>query len=185
MRVEFIGRPALKRPSCELLIDPDFIYDLLVNKQSPDAVWKAWIHESVHARAPFRADWRSETAPHLGYEEALTEFFARAVMRRAGLSRSGEGYDYYAQSFSVLARAMGVGDEDLARGLFAFPVGAVRENFLAVVERLRSENDAQPLSEDQRQRLQELADEVFATSNHARHFNLWDGVKLWLRIQSL
>jgi len=66
-----------------------------------------------------------------------------------------------------------------------YPPGAVRTNFSAVVDQVRRNSGAKPLTDHQRQKLQEAADDVFGRPNAGRSSGVWDAFTLLVRWRAI
>ncbi|MFN3652216.1 MAG: hypothetical protein ACK47B_21775 [Armatimonadota bacterium] len=151
----------VKRASCDLRIDPNYLRRSL--ERRPDGVIRTWVHESMHARAPFQPSLSFEYTAYKGYEEGVVEGLARIITReKAGMLPSYGAYGHYVRSYELLAEQIGTGLETLLRELWKARPGEVRMQLLGAVDRLRQEKGAQPLTPEQRQNIQAVADELFA-----------------------
>lgn len=173
-----------KHPNCDLRIDLNFLHDALAI-DAPDAVWKTWAHESIHARQAFAVDYLDEFERFNGYEDGLAEVLARQVAARAGLTRIEESYDYFVQAYGVLARAAGVGLDDLARRAWMHPPGKLREALPQVVDSLRVQAGAKPLTQAKRQIMRDTADELFAREHALRLTSVFTAVRNFARWKAI
>jgi hypothetical protein len=129
---------------------------------APDAVFRTWVHESLHARQPVAIGGEAAVQ---GYEEGMVEGLTRRVLERyAGLARIGGSFEYYVAGYETLADVFGVDAEQLWRRLWAAPRGDVRARLPAAVQELRHTAGGGTLSVEQLNRLEGVAEAVFQTT---------------------
>jgi hypothetical protein len=158
-RGPWLGR---KDPDCTLLIAGDAMRQVILRQAQPDATFRTWVHESLHARLPYAAGAGTEYRAAPGYEEGVAEGLARLVVHAgAGVPAVAGSFDYYVRAYAVLAQSIGVEAAVLWRALWEYSAGAVRAALPSVVDRLRRASMGQGLDRAQRARLQGIADQVF------------------------
>jgi hypothetical protein len=150
-----------KTPGCELLLSAVHLQEL-IEEASSDDVFRAWIHESLHARQPFALGSRAEYRDHRGYEEGLVEGLTRQVTSQlANITPRDQPFSYWVAVYAALAEIIGVRVNALWRSLWTYPAGDVRSHFVEVVERLRFASGHAGLSGRQVALLQLRADSMF------------------------
>ncbi|MBA2447675.1 MAG: hypothetical protein H0V51_06585 [Chloroflexi bacterium] len=162
--VESFGRTWLgrKAPNCLLLIDGDVLRSAVRSRQSPDEVFRTWVHESLHGRAPFVLSDVRRHYETRGYEEGLVEGLARVITRdRAGMDIVEGPYTHYVRAYEALASVVGIEVEDLWRTLWHHPAGVVRDAFVGAVDEEWNRAIGLRLSRSQEARLLAVADRMF------------------------
>ena len=148
-----------------------------------DRVFRAWLHESLHARGPalpVPATRHAEYPQWPGYEEGLADGLARvATAAKAGMPEEESAYDYFVEAYRALGQAGGGDVERLWRALWHHPQGEVRANFVAAVEQTRQERTSSRLEPRQRSRLMAVADRVFAAGHQRDRPDPAVLVRLW------
>ncbi len=187
VRVEAAGRgwAGRKHPDCTIILDALVLRHSLRILDCPDAVLQTWVHESIHARQPYRVTAPSEHRDLRGYEEGLAEGLARLILQaKAGVKIFGGGFEYYVVAYRGLAEALGVGVEQLWRELWRYPTGQVRAGFSDVVRRLYETRAGQQLTPVRRRRLQVLADSQFQTARAGHDADASQIAELWKAVLS-
>lgn len=165
IRLRRIGALGLKRPTCELEIDALDLRRALTSAHSPDEVIETWIHESAHARVtPWAANYRTEADTWRGYEEGLAEGCAKLIGYLGALSTSGTPYERYRAGYDRLVLALDTNRESLYRHLWPHHPGTVRQSFTDTVDDLYHQRRRRHLTLDERRDVQDLADEIFDSS---------------------
>jgi hypothetical protein len=148
-----------------------------------DRLFRAWLHESLHARGPalpVPATRHAEYPEWPGYEEGLADGLARvATAAKAGLPEEESAYDYLVEAYRALGRVGGIDVERLWRALWHHPQGEVRAHFVAAVEQMRQERASSRLEPRQRSRLIAVADRVFAAGHQRDRPDPAVLVRLW------
>jgi hypothetical protein len=168
----------LKRASCEIVLGRSHLIQSLSRRGNPDAVFKTWLHESLHARAPFshNREPMAEYRPHPGYEEGLVDGLVRVIgLNLAGLSFASE-YEDYVMAYERLANALEITPISLWRALWRYPFGEVREALCDEVEHVWYTRRRATASRD---RFQRVADQVFARFGRLPRFTEADLDALW------
>ncbi len=149
-----------KTHTCDLIVAVRYLISMLRPGGKADSVFRTWVHESVHARAPFPASfYEDEWRQWKGYEEGLAEGLARLITRdKARMDPLSFAYDGYVRAYRSLARSLGVSVELLWTLLYAHRNGRVRAALPEVVRRIRFE---QGTAEPDPRRLLSTADRVF------------------------
>jgi hypothetical protein len=152
-----------KVPDCTLLLAGDSLHQLLRSDAAPDAIFRTWVHESIHARQPYVPGARVEQRSARGYEEGMVEGLARFVtQQKAGMHPAGSSYAYYVQAYAALGRILNLEVEALWSRLWHYPTGNVRAAFVATVDDCCGV--ALGLTGAHHRRLQTVADTVFCSS---------------------
>lgn len=169
---------ACKRSNCDLRIDPRWLYDILVTHNCPGALWQTWVHEAIHARAPFFVDWKLELAPYQGYEDGFAEMLAQNfTMVQARLPILSGSYDYYVEAYKMLVRASGADEQTLWRALYKCPPGTIRNQLPTSLER----SSGRSFSNEQKDEILALADSMFASTNWNRKTSLLTASESYIR----
>lgn len=145
-----------------LLFAADVMQILLQNERGADRILSAWVHESLHARAPFAGDARTEYQRTRGYEEGLVAGLTDLILRAHDISSGPATFEYYVTAYRVLARTLGVEVEDLWRRLWRQAPGTLRAGLVEIV------TDVLAIDHRQQVRFAALADVVFASQRTAR-----------------
>jgi hypothetical protein len=158
------GWAGQKLPSCVLRFGGHAFGLILRVDDRPDAIFKTWVHESLHGRQPYSPGARAEYSLRRGYEEGLVEGLARLLTRDgAGMDIPETSYNYYVVGYQTLAAVADVDLEQLWRVLWQQPAGRVRTVFARTVADLRRERRGQALTPNQAARLRSVGDQVFQT----------------------
>jgi hypothetical protein len=165
-----------KSEDCDLLLSREWLFEALL-EHHPDSVFRTWVHESIHARAPFRSDWRLEYQYTPGYEEGVAEGLAQIATKQCAqmTPRAGVGEPFYV-AYECLASALGQETESLLRHLWQFQCGEVRGSTLGLIFDTMSETN---ITEDQTRRIIDVADDLFSRArlleapNRLAMFQLW------------
>lgn len=170
VRLEFALDPptGLKRASCDLVLFPQTMEFWIRKLGVPDMVFKAWVHESLHARQPFAPGYRQEHHSVPGFEEGMVEGLSRLIVRdRVGHQVPDRSYEFYVRAYRTLASAAGLEIEALWRQLWSFPPGRVSEAFTEVVAGEYEAAHGRILTGRQRVQLRARAMIVFARQRQA------------------
>ncbi len=101
-----VGWAGQKTPSSILRLSGRFLDQALRLDRRPEAIFKTWVHESLHARQSYAPDVATEYSLRRGYEEGMVEGLARVLTRdRAGIDPPGTSYNYYVAAYRSLAMA--------------------------------------------------------------------------------
>jgi hypothetical protein len=187
VRVEAVGRgwAGRKHPDCTITIDALVLHHNLRVLNCPDTALQTWVHESLHARQPYRVTAPSEHQALRGYEEGLVEGLARLILQaKAGIKALGGGFEYYVVAYTGLAGALEVSDEQLWRELWRYPTGQVRAGLPEVVQRLFERRTGRQFTPVLRRRLQALADSQFQTARAGHDADATGLAELWKAVLS-
>jgi len=163
----------------QLDIGYEALHRYLYATPNPSMILHGWIHDSVHTRLPWASQYKVEFTGHTGYEDGLAEALSRhIVVDQARLWLLDESVNtYHVLGYRTLAQAAGVGELDLLRAAFRHSPGAVRENFVAIVNRVRGAAGGPPIRDPERFR--RVADEVFKVGNEGMEIASLTWSKLW------
>ena len=154
-------------PDCRVQLDAARLRRSI--EELADDIIRTWVHESLHARLPFSPRHVQESRLTRGYEEGMVEGLARALTGDvSGMEIREHAYEYYVSVYRALADALGIDTGRLLRSLWQVAPGEVRAAFVDRVVRLALEAGRPPLASAQRERLQALADTMFASSRGER-----------------
>lgn len=169
------GPSGQKLPNSVLVLVGERMQERLRVRAGADAVFRTWVHESIHARQEYVATASIEYRRFRGYEEGLVEGLTRAVLRQVGIRTLEAQYDYYVAAYGALANVLGCEAEALWRFLWRYPTGGVRTAFTGAVETLlRME-----LREASRQRLSGIADTLFGSDRNTGRADETVLIRLW------
>ena len=159
-----VGRNAVKLEECSLILSSSYLRLLPRLYSTLDPAFRTWLHESIHARQPYYADWRVEFESWEGYEEGLADGMANVLCSWADATIP-ETRDYvaYVQAYRGLAAILHLPEWALLRRLWYFPTGQVREGFPTVVDEQYRQLTGRGLTVDAVTRLRSTADTLFAT----------------------
>jgi hypothetical protein len=150
-----------KSRDCTLLLAGDGLRYTLRALGQPDAAWRTWVHESLHARQAYSPTAGDEYRLAPGYEEGLAESLVRLVVQdKASIALVEGRFEYYVQAYRTLARAVELDPEELWRTLWQHAPGEVREAFTGAVERLRRADARPGLTASQQAGLLGVADQL-------------------------
>jgi hypothetical protein len=156
-----------KHPSCVLELDL-FVIEQDLRLGQSDVVFRTWVHESVHGRAPFAGPFE---AGRRGYEEGLVEGITEHVVGGlAGVEVGSPGYTYYVAAYRALAVTIGVEAESLWHELWHHPTGRVRWALPGVVAAVTGRAAG---------RLLTMADQLFADQRAAWSPNPTELARSW------
>jgi hypothetical protein len=151
-----------KDPACTLFLSATALRRNLRLAQ-PNAVFRTWIHESLHARQPYAAGYAEEYRRTPGYEEGLVEGLSRELLLAVGgFVDVGGSFDYYVTAWQTLARLMSVPVYAVWQRLWTEPPGRVRANFAAAVNDLQQRQGKPVVSGVGLARLAAIADTLFS-----------------------
>ena len=169
-----------KTPQCDVQISGPRLGDFLDTFHAPDKGLRTWVHESLHARAPFTRDYSRGYNPRRGYEEGLASGLAQIVTRDCAAMQVGSpAFPHYLRSCEILAEEIGVTTEALLRNLWAHPLGAVRDRFGGVVAGVYQAHTGRPLAPGQIAALVRAADRLFSSTQSGHLVDIrgtWKGV---------
>jgi hypothetical protein len=150
------------------------VHGYVVRLRQPDSVFRAWVHESLHARQRFSPNARWEYRSFNGYEEGLVEGLADLLVRRkAGMEPAAIYFAYHVSAYRALAAELAVDVELLWRASWTNAPGNVRTEFVNAVASLKTLNDVQPHA------LQAIGDQVFASVRQDAIPNEGELRRLW------
>jgi hypothetical protein len=159
-----VGRNAVKLEDCSLVLSSTYLRLLMRLYSTPDAAFRTWLHESIHARQPYDPSWRAEFESWEGYEEGLADGMAN-VLCSWSQAFIPETTDYvaYVQAYRALAAVLQTSLWALLRQLWNAPTGQVRSALLTVVDEQYHRLRGLKLLPDAASRLQRTADALFVT----------------------
>jgi hypothetical protein len=169
-----------KDQDCTLNLSVSAIREYLARKRLPDAVFRTWVHESLHARRVFAPDYRLEYARFSGYEEGLVESLARSILgQQANVTSIGGTFEYPVVAYRALAVTLGIDVDELCRRLWQVRPGEVRAALWGVVSDLCRERNGSELTADQRVKLRGLADAVFQSDRSGTSPDMAQLTRTW------
>jgi hypothetical protein len=150
-----------KDPACMLVLSADALRRNL-SYGRPDAVFRTWVHESLHARQLYAIGHADEYRRAPGYEEGFVEGLARELLSAAGgFVAIGGSFDYYVTAWHALAHVLSIPAYTLWQRIWAEPPGRVRAGFTTVVNDLRRRGGMPALTDNGLARLEGIADTLF------------------------
>ncbi len=155
---------ARKSPECTLSLARYWMNHWNEQLHQPDGITGAWIHESIHALAPY-ADLQ-EYPRWMGYEEGLAEGLTEIIMASTETAHVNRTFGYYVLVYRELARMIDVDVEARLRSLWRYPVDSVRSGFVDVFDEHLVKSGRDRLPTQVRQRWQLVADMLFSSSRH-------------------
>lgn len=157
-----------KRPDCTLLLDAGALGQLRQVMGIADAIFKTWVHESLHARAPYSDRAPAEYGTWRGYEEGLAEGLARLIVNgKAGMMAPEVSYDAFVRAYRALAVVVEIDVGRLWTELWSRLPGEVRAELPDVVDALRRGASRRSLTLRERTGLRMVGDRVFASGRTA------------------
>jgi hypothetical protein len=179
-----LGPTGRKTVDCTLVIYGDRLRQILGDERGPDAVFKTWVHESIHARQPYAPGHHREYGQFPGYEEGLAEGLAGLIVReKAGMVPPGQSYRWYVAAYRGAATVFRIDVVALWGRLWERPLGEARAAFVDAVDLLRQQGGAAALTPPQRVNLQVMGDRVFSSArtndppNERAIMDLWRVVR--------
>jgi hypothetical protein len=158
-RMTWAGR---KDPACTLWLSADALRRNL-RLDRPDAVFRTWVHESLHARQPFAAGYTPEYRRSPGYEEGLVEGLSCGLLQVAGgFAAIGGSFDYYVAAWRILGELLLTPAYAVWERLWREPPGRVRAQFASVVDDLLQLQGKPAVAINGMARLQGIADTLFS-----------------------
>jgi hypothetical protein len=159
-----VGRNAVKLEDCSLVLSSSYLRLLPRLYSSPDAAFRTWLHESIHARQPYDLSWRAEFEQWEGYEEGLADGMANVLCNWAqAFIPETTDYVAYVQAYQALAAVLQMSIWALLRKLWYVPTGQVRGALLTVVDEQYHKLTGIRLQPDAASRAQRTADALFIT----------------------
>ena len=174
------GEHGVKTHECILRISVNYIREMLGPDGKPDSVFRTWVHESIHARAPFPASfYEDEWRRWRGYEEGLAEGLARLIVRNWGRMEPLDlAYDSYVRAYRALARVIGVDVGLLWTALYRHRNGHVRARLPAVIARFQSQRGSR---QPDPSRVLSVADSLFDSAGVESTMRSSEMTDRWLR----
>lgn len=164
-----LGRSGVKLPDCRIVLSTTYFRTLELLYGTLEPAFRTWVHESIHARAPYEADFLDEFENWPGYEEGLADGLAGLVCQGAGMDTVETAYGPYVRAYSALARVLDWDAWALLGQLWELPFGRVRNGLLQVAQnRWIAISDAE-LSMTRQENLRAAADLLFAPSQLTRN----------------
>ena len=150
----FVPWNGRKHPDCTLFLSQMQLINA-VRLDQLDVYISSWIHESLHARQPYR-DTSQVSREWPGYEEGLVGALTQRVLTAGGITGVRHSFPYYETGYEVFSLVAEVDMDLLLRLLWSHPTGYVRQAFGPTINEMRSRNGLSELD-----RLQLAGDLLF------------------------